>query len=259
MSVARAAPLAGAALGLSLYKQSFHAMAVLVNRVTGEAFEPNARALRLRRMKTRVSAWALAMAKLRLRRRSVRLVMITLTLRPGCEWRANMIREFMLKVKAMLKNKLIAYTWVAELQKRGAVHYHVLLVVPAYVRLPKPDKAGLWPHGSTRIEAARSVWYVMKYAQKAETDGVFPHGLRLFAVCAAGDALTRAEGWEFRLSVLPAWARRLIEQEYPGWSWGKVRGGYALRPPGESEYKDIIKTDWLFFKDLNLQDIEGLW
>jgi hypothetical protein len=234
-------------------------MAVLVNRLTGEAFEPDARVMRQRRLWKRTRGWAQAIAAMRLKRKRTRMIMVTLTLRPGAAWQANMIREFMLTVRKILKNRLLGYAWVAEMQRRGAVHYHVLLVVPSDARLPKPDRAGLWAHGSTRIETARKAWYIVKYTQKFEEGVIFPRGLRLFAVFIARDAVSVAERWEFRLSTLPRWMIDLMREDYRLWSWERVRGGYALAPPGEEENKETIKTDWEYFHNLNLCDIQGLW
>ena len=75
----------------------------------------------------------------------------------------------------------IRYQWVVELQRRGAPHYHALFWVPHKFRLRKPDEAGTWPHGSSRIELARkAVGYLVKYATKGTDEHELPRGARLF-------------------------------------------------------------------------------
>jgi hypothetical protein len=110
--------------------------------------------------------------------------MVTLTYRPGVKWEARHVSGFLRKVRAELGERLFGYVWVAELQKRGAVHYHVLLWVASGARIEMPDKSGAWEWGDTKIELARSPWYVLKYTSKGhlEGEGAFPKGCRMFAV-----------------------------------------------------------------------------
>ena len=92
--------------------------------------------------------------------------------------------------------KKIRYAWVAELQKRGVIHYHVIVWLSAGLTPPKPDTAWrrtdkrgnvtveppMWPHGmSNRMRSTAPVAYLMKYASKidAKNVGVFPHGARI--------------------------------------------------------------------------------
>jgi hypothetical protein len=111
-----------------------------------------------------------------------------LTYAPEYNWEPNHVREFMLSYKKVLGQNLIAYAWVAELQKRGAVHYHIMLVVPDCLSigddLPYPDDAGLWSYGFTRIERARTPFYLVTYLGKEYQKDFsrFPKGIRVFAV-----------------------------------------------------------------------------
>ena len=86
----------------------------------------------------------------------------------------------------------VRYAWVAELQQRGVIHYHVIAWLAGGLAPPKPDspwrhpKQGwqppMWPHGmSNRMQATAPVAYLMKYASKIETKNVgsFPHGARI--------------------------------------------------------------------------------
>jgi hypothetical protein len=89
------------------------------------------------------------------------------------------------------------FVWVAELQNRGAVHYHILVLLPKGLTMPKPDKQGWWPHGSTRIEWAKCAGgYIAKYASKGYT-GFFPKGCRIHGSGGLeGDYLKLARWWK---------------------------------------------------------------
>lgn len=107
------------------------------------------------------------------------------------------------------------YTWVGELQQRGAVHYHLLIWLPRGVRMPKWDmphklasgkvKPPFWPHGMTNTEIAKSgVGYLMKYLSKLGELTRFPKGMRLYGVgglCKVGRAV---RAWY----NLPEWIKR---------------------------------------------------
>ena len=107
------------------------------------------------------------------------------------------------------------YIWVAELQKRGAVHYHLLAWLPRGVRMPQWDKpstslsgrvvAPFWSHGMTNTEVAKSgVGYLMKYLSKLGELTVFPPHLRLYG---SGGLTAQARGVRFWYN-LPEWAKR---------------------------------------------------
>ena len=92
--------------------------------------------------------------------------------------------------------KKVRYAWVAELQQRGVIHYHVVVWLAAGLTPPKADTAWrrtdgrgivhhedpMWPHGmSNRLKATAPIAYLMKYASKIESKNVgsFPHGARI--------------------------------------------------------------------------------
>jgi len=98
----------------------------------------------------------------------------------------------------------VRYQWVLELTRAGVPHYHLLLWVPRGLSVPKPDKAGWWRHGLTRVERARRpVGYLVKYTSKGLGDsctGEIPRGARLFGCANVGD-----ERHEVKRARLPAW------------------------------------------------------
>lgn len=109
-------------------------------------------------------------------------VFVTFTYRGVDDWRPNHLAEFFHKARdwAGRHGAVFAYLWVAELQRRGAVHYHALIWIPHGLTLPKPDKRGWWPHGFTRTERPRKpAAYMSKYASKGDVFQQFPKGLRL--------------------------------------------------------------------------------
>ena len=120
------------------------------------------------------------------------------------------------------------YLWVGELTKRLRPHYHLLLWIPRGIYLPKADKAGWWPHGSTKIEKARNaVGYLAKYASKFTTAmaEAFPKGFRTHAVGGLDDESKR----ELRWWKAPKDARDVLG---PDADIRKVQGGYADKLTG---------------------------
>lgn len=117
------------------------------------------------------------------------------------DWRPEHISRYLDALRkwhySRTGTKTVRYAWVAELQQRGVIHYHVIVWLDAGLCPPKGDKpwkhgkdrAGLtrweppmWPHGMTRRDkAVAPVAYLMKYASKIESKNVggFPHGARI--------------------------------------------------------------------------------
>lgn len=157
-------------------------------------------------------------------------VMITCTYVNGDDWRPEHIKEFLRHPRQYLQRRGhdMPYVWVAEMQKRGVIHYHVLLWIPNGVMLPKPDKQGWWPHGSTRIEKARSaVGYLVKYASKGAEGHRLPDGARMFG-CGG---LTREARSSRAYKMAPAWVREMFEEsDEPRRAEG---GGWVSRISGD--------------------------
>jgi len=182
------------------------AKVVLRNRATGDVIMMSPRQSRIARLRRRVRAWARALDGV-----VGSMVMVTLTYRGIDDWRPNQIRDYMLVLRRYLGRGLLAYAWAAELQQRGAVHYHVLLVVRRGARVPMPDRSGMWPWGMSRVDQARTVWYIVKYASKGCFDGEFPGGLRIFSIWVARGLIDAARRWALRLSVLPVWLAAIVQ------------------------------------------------
>jgi hypothetical protein len=162
-------------------------------------------------LRRRVRAWSRTLDTI-LHDHKHRLVMITLTYRDVDAWRPLHISQYIASLRGCLFKRLVAYAWVAELQERGAVHYHLLVVVKRGSKIPMPDVSGMWPHGWSNMKTARSPYYVLKYTSKGcmpyEAD--YPKGLRMFGLHIRSDAVGAAAMWLYRLSVCPLWLTELI-------------------------------------------------
>lgn len=166
-----------------------------------------------------------------------RRAMLTLTYANVEDWEADHISYLMRHVRQWCKRRQIEirYVWVAELQKRGAVHYHVMFWLPLGVSLPKPDKQGWWPHGHTRIEwIKRPVAYLVKYVSKGLDDGHrFPKGCRIHAFGGLSETGVNERAWW----LMPKWVREITSiNDKPRRAKG---GGIMLKSTGE-----ILESPW---------------
>lgn len=182
----------------------------LINKETGEIITIDKKKMRLGRMKRRVWAWANFLQKETI---GSTLWMITLTYAGVDDWKPNHIRDFMQAFRKMYGKKLIGYAWVAELQERGAVHYHVMVYLKGVERLPHFDDLGLWEYGMTRVDRARTPFYIIAYSGKAnQKTGKFPKGLRMFAVWLSPLAVAEHILYQFGLTAKPQWVKEIILQ-----------------------------------------------
>ena len=164
-----------------------------------------------------------------------RRAMVTRTYRNIADWRADDVSYFMRLVRQWCKRRKIAvrYVWVAELQKRGAVHYHVVFWLPIGITLPKPDKQGWWPHGMTRIEwVKRPVAYLAKYLSK-DDHGMFPKGCRIMGCGGLNESSRNERCWY----LMPTWVKEIATiDDKPRRAKG---GGIVLKSTGE-----IVPSPW---------------
>lgn len=116
--------------------------------------------------------------------------LVTLTYKgDNRDWKPEHVSTYIKCVKRWYKRRTgvsgLRYAWVAELQKRGVIHYHCVFWLPKGLTMPKADKQGWWPHGmSNTIKATAPVAYLMKYVSKVDSKNVgsFPHGARIFGL-----------------------------------------------------------------------------
>lgn len=164
-------------------------------------------------------------------------IMATTTYRKGVEPNAKDISYTIRRARKWAERKGFAlrYVWVAELTKKGKLHYHILFFLPPGKKLPMFDVAGWWKHGSTRLEWARNaVAYLAKYASKGGGQGrsKFPKGFRLHGT----GGLDKNERAERRYHLAPSWVRIYFTQadkpkpmEGGGWL-STVTGDFQASP-----------------------------
>jgi len=213
--------VAASALGLSSYKQ------VTRPEASNGQIELSAIDNRLRRLRTNVS-WCADVFE---RFACGWVAMVTLTYRPGVEWSPRHISAALKACREWHRRRGLTfrYVWVAELQARGVVHYHVLVWMPVGCKLPKWDQQGWWPHGATNIKRAHSaVGYVCKYASKTDQKtGRFPHGARVSGFGGLPERTREHRVWR----LAPEWLRL---QTYPEMQLRPAPGGgWLSRLTGE--------------------------
>lgn len=171
-----------------------------------------------------------------------RRLFVTLTYRNVDDWKPGHVREFSRYVRDWFRRKAgvpMRMVWVLELQKRGAVHYHCMLWIPARCRFPNPAAAGWWKHGFSHVAAPkggiqRPVSYMAKYASKVTSDQAsrVPKGARMH-----GAAGLDVEGKRW----VRYWRAPLFARDALGGAADirKVTGGYADKLTGE-----FIASPW---------------
>ena len=100
----------------------------MINRGTEKAVVVDTFRSRLSKMRFRIYEWAGVMAMLK-KEVPTRMVMITLTYKKSGDYKSGNIHDFIKNLKRKVEKNLYGFAWVAELQKRGAVHYHLVMVV----------------------------------------------------------------------------------------------------------------------------------
>jgi|GEM_PF-5183290 len=198
--------------------------------------------VRYGRMRKRIADWVNVLKIYS----DIKFVMVTLTYTPENNWEVNHIRTFMKSIRKVLGKRLLGYAWVAERQRRGAIHYHILLAVPDDLtigdELPYPDEAGLWPYGFSRTEIARTPFYLITYLGKEyqKDFSMFPKGIRVFAVYVRDDDMKK----ELRFQSL-----RPYQQEYvTEFGWSELNSRTKLRKDIHDE-ENIGWSIWSFEHD----------
>jgi hypothetical protein len=208
----------------------------LKNVWTGKVIVMDAFEIRLGKLKTRIFDWAERVDQFR-KIHDARLVMLTLTYRRVGDWKPGHIGTYLKNIKTKLGKNLLAFAWVAELQARGAVHYHVMLLVEIGTQIPMPDKKGYWTHGRSNVETAKTAFYLASYAGKKYQKDLskYPKGCHLYATSLRpsmgipaflrrsggqiGPKIRTAEGgpvWEYKGSAVTRGYCSVLSEESPG-------------------------------------------
>lgn len=156
---------------------------------------------------------------------------ITLTYADADGWRPDHFAKFRKALWHWCRKHKVKcrYVWVAELQARGALHYHVVVWLPKGKFLPHADASGWWAHGMTNIKTAQSpISYIAKYASKttAGQAAMYPKGARMH-----GNGGLEPEGRRHvRYWMAPFWVRDALSGRA---DIRKVSGGYVDKFSGE--------------------------
>jgi len=175
------------------------------NKMTGEIVEIDNHSAREARLRRRVQVWAGCLDQVQ----KYTIVEVCLTYIRGGDWQPGHIENFMKLMRKKYGENLYAYAWVAENQERGAIHYHVELIMPDGFKIELPDKAGDWFYGCTNVKRKRSVWYIITHCGKERQSYGLPGGARRFAVWISKDFATKSKA-VLRVSAYPVWIRKLI-------------------------------------------------
>lgn len=187
-----------------------------------------------------------------------RVWMQTLTYRgDNRDWKPEHISRYLDALRkwhyAKTGSKTVRYAWVAELQQRGVIHYHVVIWLEHGLTPPKGDRqwsstdrkglkvwhAPMWVHGmSNRLQATAPVAYLMKYASKIESKSVggFPHGARIHGCGGLDESGRGCRRWVLWPSYVQANAA--VNDRFrpaPG-------GGYVNAETGELVLSDYAPT-----------------
>ena len=137
---------------------------------------------RLLKLQHSIFAWAQVFQDYQ-KQNPLSFVMVGLTYAPTFTPTPNDIRTYIKKIKRQLGSDLKGFAWVAELQSRGVLHYHVIFAIEPSAYLARPD-SGQWPFGSSNIKRARTPFYLASYtSKKYQKDfSKFPDGFRAYSV-----------------------------------------------------------------------------
>jgi hypothetical protein len=164
--------------------------------------------------------------------RPMDVIMLTFTYAAGVEWSPRHISACTDAMRKWFARKGVPfrYLWVAELQERGALHYHAALFVPQGFKVPFADERGWWPHGMTRTELARdAVAYLMSYLGKEDQKDYsrLPKGARAYGVGGLEECFKRVNRW----LRAPAFVRRLSSID-DGWRRAPAGGVMVQQATG---------------------------
>lgn len=159
-------------------------------------------------------------------------------------WKPEDITYFLNRVRTYLYRRDIKliYCWVAELQKRGALHYHIIIWLPKGFKLPKFQRFGWWNHGFTDQKVAKKgVGYLMKYISKTETKNKFPKNVRIYGFGGVSSVIRQ----KVRFYRSPQWIRNEIlddGRDYKSCDIRRYKGGRVDLMTGQ-----FFESRWFFY------------
>jgi len=180
------------------------------------------------------------------------MMAITLTYRRVGQWSPNQIGGFITWLRERYGG---GYAWCAELQKRGAMHYHVLTVLPPGDTWSKKEMDFEWYHGFTWItHPVEKPGYIMKYFSKGKSkDGKqYPKGARICGYSRPSVYLDNRANADRMASRFPAWVQECLDasgrEEYAGTCYRdggcySIGGQMAVNPYSTTRLPDIWQIE----------------
>lgn len=207
----------------------------------------DSRAARVDRLQKAIYAWGVDVAyRLAVPWRGCAL--LTLTFAGGDREAARgAIRSFIDKIKDRYKIRF--FFWWAELQRRGMIHYHIL--IPNSPWIDEVWLRGAWNFGFSSVrwlDGSRGIGYALKYARKMKKRYQQDYALfsKLFRNFRAYSS-NRLRDWFARSWKFPGWLREKI------WELGecpvRVDSGWLFKATGE-----VVRSPWGL---VGLERLEG--
>lgn len=175
-------------------------------------------ALRTKKMRASVMAWAAITDTLMQEHPGYKRCMITLTYdtqgtltyNPE-DWREGDIKRCLDNYTRKHKHfRVVAYAWVLELQEKGTPHYHIMVIYTGHI--PYPDKSGYWSHGMSNVKwKIRTSFYLVTYLKKKYQKSIdlYPQGARSYGVSFSDPNYRH----KHRLSLLSPSDKEIVERE----------------------------------------------
>ena len=193
---------------------------------------------RLRRLRRAVLTKA-RMHEFELRHQRHKPALVTLTYREVGDWQPHHISDLLQRIRVWLRRRghRFRYVWVAELQRRGALHYHVLAWLPRGLTLPETRQAGMVdPWINTNRMGTQARWISCEVREQARLKG----GTRIPSRSQAARMRRARRIWTCgfaMVSTCPTGPERsstwVAEQcASKAWDWSIARVGYACRRHG---------------------------
>ena len=222
-----------------------HKPLYLRNLDSGKWLKLDAKKIRLFKLRKKIFLWAGMFEQVE-EHTGVSYVFQGVTYRVGEVWKSGDISNYLKAVRDSVEDGgILGYAWVAELQERGEVHYHILWAIKPHVFLPYPDKSGLWSHGNSHVSRRMSCkpYYICKYTSKLEQKTGLPKGAHLFGTYIRKGVLSFMEQWNFRMSNYPVWLRaEIAKNNFDGTLPKRVKGGGWLI---NEEEGIIVYSPWM--------------
>lgn len=188
----------------------------------GKIIETDSFKNRLWRLRTALHSWVDIIENINEKGVSLEKKMITLTYAKAEDWQPKQITKYTKFLRRFLGDSLYSYAWVAELQERGAIHYHIVAYVKKGVKIPHPDKPVghknfiAWEHGLSNIKTCQKPAYLVSYLGKEKQKDFhkFPLGARAYGIYVSLEFKSLILGYK-KFRMLPTWLQDELLTLFP--------------------------------------------